>query len=93
MSEDGKHCGCNSNGGQVGPRESVLNSNAAAEAQTTLKVGGMDCADEVEAIHRALKPLDEVREVRVDLMNGKLKIAHDSSVNAENSSKPSQARD
>lgn len=39
------------------PHESVLNPDVQAGAQTTLKVAGMDCADEVEAIQRALKPL------------------------------------
>jgi Cd2+/Zn2+-exporting ATPase len=82
MSDDCKHCGCDSRPGHdETPRESVLNPDAKASAQTTLRVAGMDCADEVEAIQRALKPLAGVREVRVNLMG------------VEISSKPSLARD
>jgi len=40
----------------------------------------MDCADEVEAIQRVLKPLAGVREVRVNLLGGKVKIFHDQRV-------------
>src|SRR5207245_902222 len=65
------------------PQESVLNPSIQASAQTTLRVAGMDCADELEAIHRALKPLSGVREVRVNLMGGKVVVAHDQSVTSE----------
>ncbi len=61
----------------------MLNPNTEASAQTTLKVAGMDCADEVEAIQRALKPLAGVREVRVNLMGGKVVVTHDQSVTSE----------
>lgn len=84
MSDRCQSCGCGSNGDKdKTPRESVLNPNAQANAQTTLKVAGMDCADEVEAIQRALKPLTGVREVRVNLMGGKVVIAHDRSITGE----------
>lgn len=53
----------------------------------------MDCADEVEAIQRALNPLPGVREVRVNLMGGKLVVAHVQSVPPTNSAKPSLAED
>jgi Cd2+/Zn2+-exporting ATPase len=65
------------------PRETVLNPDAKASGQTTLRVAGMDCADEVEAIQRALKPLAGVREVRVNLMGGKVVVAHDQSVTTD----------
>ncbi len=65
------------------PREAVLNPEVHANSQTTFRVAGMDCADEVEAIQRALKPLAGVREVRVNLMGGKVVVAHDQSVTTD----------
>ncbi|MFO1511927.1 MAG: cation-translocating P-type ATPase [Verrucomicrobiota bacterium] len=61
----------------------MLNPTVPANTQTKLKVAGMDCADEVEAIQRALKPLAGVREVRVNLMGGKVVVAHDESVTTD----------
>lgn len=58
----------------------VLNAAARGDVQTTLAIAGMDCADEVAAVERALQPLAGVREVRVALMAGKAVIAHDESV-------------
>ena len=58
----------------------VLNPDVAASVQTTLKVAGMDCADEVEAVNRALKPVAGIREVRVNLMGGRVVVGHSSSV-------------
>jgi Cd2+/Zn2+-exporting ATPase len=85
MSDCCKSCGCGSNGDKdKTPSESVLNPDAKASAQTTpLRVTGMDCGDEVEAIHRALKPMSGVRDVRVNLMGGKVFVAHDRSVTTE----------
>ncbi len=102
MSESCKSCGCGSNGDKnEAPRETVLNSNAQAETQTTLKVAGMDCPDEVAAIERVLKPIGGIREIKVNLMAGTATIAHDKSVTAEQlikaigtaGLKASQARD
>ncbi len=45
-----------------------------------LKVQGMDCADEVAALERVLKPLRGVKELRVSLMAGKATIVHDPSL-------------
>lgn len=47
-----------------------------AGPQTLLRVAGMDCADEVEVVNRALKPLPGVRDVRVNLMAGTVTVAH-----------------
>ena len=90
MSDDPKHehrhdDGCCSHelpcgGHEEAPREAVLNPDADASERTTLKVAGMDCADEVEAVQHALRPMAGVREVRVNLMGGKVVIAHDRSV-------------
>ena len=59
---------------------SVLNKDAAGNRKTTLRVAGMDCADEVEALEQVLRPLKGVREVRVNLMGGKVTLLHDESV-------------
>lgn len=84
MSDCCQNCGCGSNGGKdKTPRESVLNPGVQADARTTLKVGGMDCADEVEAVERALKPLAGVRDVRVNLIGGKVVVAHDRSITTD----------
>ena len=66
-----------------GPAETVLNPDAHAERETTLTIAGMDCAEEVAAIQRALKPLPGVREVRANLLAGKATISHDSSMTPE----------
>jgi len=84
MSDCSDSCGCGSNGDNDNtPRASVLNPNTEASAQTTLRVAGMDCADEVETVERALKPLSGVRDVRVNLMGGKVVVVHDRSVTAQ----------
>src|SRR4051794_867037 len=65
------------------PSEVVLNPDAQAERETTLTIAGMDCAEEVAAIERALKPLSGVREVRTNLLAGKATISHDASLTAD----------
>ncbi len=54
-----------------------------AKAGTTLRVAGMHCADEFETVERALKSLAGVRDVRVNLMGGKVLVAHDATVTPE----------
>jgi Cd2+/Zn2+-exporting ATPase len=61
----------------------VLNEEAAATCKTVLKVVGMDCAEEVAAIQRALKPMKGVREVHANLLAGKATISHDARVTPE----------
>ncbi len=51
--------------------------------QTLLRVAGMDCADEVEVVNRALKPLPGVRDVQVNLMAGTVTVAHTAEVSPE----------
>ena len=65
------------------PAEITLNASAAGNLQTTLQVAGIDCAEEVSLIQRALKPLGAVREVRVNIMSGKAIIAHDETITPE----------
>ena len=43
----------------------------------------MDCADEVEAVNRALKPLPGVEDVQVNLMAGTVVVAHTAAVSVE----------
>ncbi len=62
-------------------KESIaLNPKSAGDVETTLRITGMDCADEVEALEQVFRPLDGVREVRVNLMGGKVTLFHDESV-------------
>jgi len=84
MSEDCKHCGCDSKGeNDKPPSGAVLNPDVQAAQQTTLKVAGMDCPDEITAIERALKPLGGVGEVKVNIMAGTATVAHDERVTPE----------
>ena len=69
----------------------VLNADAAGNIQTMLRVAGMDCADEVEALEQVFRPLKGVREVRVNLMGGKVTLFHDESVTPEQLSARSRA--
>ena len=59
------------------PTEFAPNLNVTGNFQTTLQVAGVDCAEEVSAIRRALKPLAGVRDVSVNIMSGKAIIVHD----------------
>jgi copper chaperone CopZ len=68
---------------EAAPTEVELNPSAAGNLQTTLQVAGVDCAEEVSAIRRAIKPLAGVRDVSVNIMSGKAIIAHDESVAPE----------
>ena len=65
------------------PKNIALNSDAEGNVETTLRVAGMDCADEVEALEQVFRPLKGVREVRVNLMGGKVTLFHDESVTPE----------
>jgi Cd2+/Zn2+-exporting ATPase len=81
MSDEHKHGGCSdccSGHDHEAPKESrVLNADVKAASQTTLKVAGMDCPDEIAAIERALKPMAGIAEIKVNLMAGTASIAHD----------------
>jgi Zn2+/Cd2+-exporting ATPase len=68
---------------EAAPTEITLNASAAGNLQTTLQVAGVDCAEEVSLIQRALKPLGGVREVRVNIISGKAIIAHDETITPE----------
>ena len=61
----------------------VMDAEAAGNIRTTLRVAGMDCADEVEAIEQVMRPLKGLREVRVNLMGGKVTLLHDEQVTVE----------
>ncbi len=87
MSDEHKHDGCDNCGSSQDkepPKDArVLNTDAKASNQTTLRVEGMDCPDEIAAIERVLKPLAGVREVKVSLMAGTATIVHEQSVTPE----------
>jgi Cd2+/Zn2+-exporting ATPase len=51
--------------------------------QTVLRVIGMDCAEEVAAVQRAVRPISGVREVRADLLAGKATISHEAGITPE----------
>ena len=87
MSLEHKHGGC---GGCCGGHDHdapmgfhVINADLRAASQTTLKVAGMDCPDEIAAIERALKPMAGIAEIKVNLMAGTATIAHDQRVTSE----------
>lgn len=82
MSDSHNHTSncCGGHEGIPTDQELVLNPDVVAGEQTTLRVMGMDCADEVAAIERVLKPLPGVREVRVDLIGGKVTVVHDNRI-------------
>jgi Zn2+/Cd2+-exporting ATPase len=54
-----------------------------SDRQTTLTVAGMNCAEEVAAIQRALRSISGVRDVRADLLASKATISHEASVTPE----------
>jgi Cd2+/Zn2+-exporting ATPase len=87
MSHEHKHddCGhcCGGHEHEPAKESLVVNAGVKANEQTTLRVAGMDCPDEIAAIERALKPLAGVGEVKVNLMAGTATIAHTSSVTPE----------
>jgi len=51
--------------------------------ETVLRVMGMDCAEEVAAVQRAVRPISGVREVRADLLAGKATISHGAGITPE----------
>ncbi|MFZ2281221.1 MAG: heavy metal translocating P-type ATPase [Prosthecobacter sp.] len=65
---------------QTAPESIALNPDAKGDEQTILRIAGMDCADEVAALEQVLRPLKGVREVRVNLMGGKVTLLHEASL-------------
>jgi len=59
-----------------GYEEGSATAQGPIEQVTTLRVAGMDCADEVEAIQRVLKPVAGIREFKVSLMAGNVTIGN-----------------
>lgn len=76
--EDENESCCASEHGSCQPAKerAVLNAGARGNIQTTLRVVGMDCADEVEALEQVFRQFKGVREVRVNLMGGKVTLFH-----------------
>lgn len=80
---NGGHCCCSCNDANSGETETVLHPGASGDIQTTLRVSGMDCADEIQAIEEVLKPLPGVRELRVNLIGGTVTVFHGKEVAPE----------
>ena len=86
MSEDCKDCGkhpAEQPGESRKPELPASGPVAEGGGQTTLRVAGMDCPDEIAAIERVLKPLAGVGEIKVNLMGGTATIVHDKQVTSE----------
>ena len=81
--DDDRGCCGGNDHDQPAKDRAVLNEDSAGNIQTNLRVAGMDCADEVEALEQVFRPIKGVREVRVNLMGGKVTLFHDGSVTPE----------
>ena len=44
---------------------------------TSLKIYGMDCAEEIAILKRELSPLEGVKDLAFDLLNGKMTVTHE----------------
>ena len=83
---DGARAGCHGEDCDVASERQqtiALNAQATAEQLTTLRVEGLDCADEVAALERVLKPVGRIREFKVNLMAGKVTVAHEQTLSAD----------
>jgi Cd2+/Zn2+-exporting ATPase len=85
MSHDHSHGSCCHGHDHDAPKKEApaslqLDPQAEGNVQTTLRVAGMDCADEVAALEQAFRPVKGVREIRVSLMAGKVDVFHDASL-------------
>ena len=63
-----------------GQSEVTIGDVSAAAALTSLRITGMDCADEVAILEKVLKPIAGVRGVRANIIASKITVAHDASV-------------
>jgi Zn2+/Cd2+-exporting ATPase len=61
----------------------TLTASVEGKLQTTLRISGMDCTDEVAILEKVLGPLEGVREVRPNLMGAKLTVVHDERITPE----------
>ena len=75
----GDECGISETAKQI----VSLNEEAKADALTTLRVEGMDCADEVAALERALKPVAGIQNFKVNLVAGRVTISHERTLSQE----------
>lgn len=48
-------------------------------ASTAYKIHGMDCAEEIAILKREVSPLEGVKELSFDLLNGKMVVSHEGS--------------
>lgn len=79
----GEHANSHDHGGHNdAPKNIALNPGGRRQCRNRPGVAGMDCVNEIEALERVFRPLKGVREVRVNLMGGKVTLLHDESLNA-----------
>lgn len=71
-----KSCGCGGNDSSP----TVTATVPVGGNEETFHVNGMDCAEEIAAIERAVKPLPGVSGVRANLMASTVTIFHDGNV-------------
>ncbi|SDT90958.1 Cd2+/Zn2+-exporting ATPase [Verrucomicrobium sp. GAS474] len=83
--EKGDCCGHDHDHGKpdAKPQSIALNAESKGNLETTLRVAGMDCADEVEALEQVFRPVKGIREVKVNLMGGKVTLRHDETVSPD----------
>lgn len=77
---EGRSCCGTDKAAESGNGLIVLRESAKPEVVTTLRVSGMDCADEVAAIKTALARSDHVRELKVNLISSKVTVAHEKAI-------------
>ena len=58
------------------PHDRGVDAADAAAATCELRVGGMDCASCAASIESALRQLEGVQDVRVDVMGGKVRVGY-----------------
>lgn len=84
MSQDSRDTKCHSCPGDVARAEPVvLEQKVARDQVTTLRVIGMDCSDEVEAIERVFRTQPGISEFQVNLMAGTVIIDHERNIPPE----------
>ena len=70
------HC-CDNDDDQTTPTKTL--TTEANEILTTFKVSNMDCADEIKAIHEALK-IEGISRIQANLMSSTVQIVHSTDV-------------
>lgn len=59
--------------------DASVSEGATDSFETTLSIKGMTCGSCVRRVDRAVRAVDGVRDVRIDLATGRAVVAHDAS--------------